>query len=140
MLRIRVLPIPSFSTRASGGIGRRAGFRCLCPKGCGGSSPPSRTTQRAAARQNAAALQDAADHGETAIALRGGLRTVDAMPATLSLTQTRQLDVDSIDRLNIILRDAGMTLTRRVLPQRRAGGHRIASDARVDRGWARPGR
>ena len=29
--------------RASGGIGRRAGFRCLCPKGCGGSSPPSPT-------------------------------------------------------------------------------------------------
>jgi hypothetical protein len=31
------------SPRASGGIGRRAGFRFLCPKGCGGSSPPSRT-------------------------------------------------------------------------------------------------
>ncbi len=30
-------------TRASGGIGRRAGFRFLCPKGCGGSSPPSPT-------------------------------------------------------------------------------------------------
>jgi hypothetical protein len=30
--------------RASGGIGRRAGFRCLCPKGCGGSSPPSPTS------------------------------------------------------------------------------------------------
>jgi hypothetical protein len=29
---------------ASGGIGRRAGFRFLCPKGCGGSSPPSPTT------------------------------------------------------------------------------------------------
>ncbi len=32
--------------RASGGIGRRAGFRCLCPKGCEGSSPSSRTTRR----------------------------------------------------------------------------------------------
>ena len=97
--------------------GRRASFRCWCPKGRGGSSPPSRTTQRAAARQNAAALQDAADHvatgvdlideldvvdgvencladhGEAAIALRGGLCTVDAMPATNSLSQTRQLDV-----------------------------------------------
>ena len=97
--------------------GRRASFRCWCPKGRGGSSPPSRTTQRAAARQNAAALQDAADHvatgvdlideldvvdgvencladhGEAAIALRGGLCTVDAMPATHSLSQTRQLDV-----------------------------------------------
>ena len=97
--------------------GRRASFRCWCPKGRGGSSPPSRTTQRAAARQNAAALQDAADHVETgvdlideldvvdgvencladhgaaAIALRGGLCTVDAMPATHSLSQTRQLDV-----------------------------------------------
>src|ERR1700735_4347623 len=30
-------------TRASGGIGRRAGFRFLCPRGCGGSSPPSPT-------------------------------------------------------------------------------------------------
>ena len=30
-------------TRASGGIGRRAGFRFLCPQGRGGSSPPSRT-------------------------------------------------------------------------------------------------
>src|SRR5690606_34638623 len=29
--------------RASGGIGRRAGFRCQCPQGRGGSSPPSRT-------------------------------------------------------------------------------------------------
>ena len=29
--------------RASGGIGRRAGFRCQCPKGCRGSSPLSRT-------------------------------------------------------------------------------------------------
>ncbi len=31
-------------TRASGGIGRRAGFRFLCPKGREGSSPSSRTT------------------------------------------------------------------------------------------------
>jgi hypothetical protein len=30
--------------RASGGIGRRAGFRFLCPKGRGGSTPPSPTT------------------------------------------------------------------------------------------------
>ena len=28
---------------ASGGIGRRAGFRCQYSQGCGGSSPPSRT-------------------------------------------------------------------------------------------------
>ena len=28
---------------ASGGTGRRAGFRCLCPQGCEGSSPSSRT-------------------------------------------------------------------------------------------------
>ena len=26
----------------SGGIGRRAGFRFLCPLGCGGSTPPFR--------------------------------------------------------------------------------------------------
>src|SRR5262249_6058636 len=32
--------------RASGGIGRRAGFRCLCPQGRGGSSPPSPTPAR----------------------------------------------------------------------------------------------
>src|SRR5690606_39571008 len=31
------------AARASGGIGRRAGFRCQCPKGRGGSSPPSPT-------------------------------------------------------------------------------------------------
>ena len=36
-------------TRASGGIGRRAGFRFLCPKGCGGSSPPSPTPRWARA-------------------------------------------------------------------------------------------
>ena len=30
-------------TRASGGIGRRGGFRFLCPKGCAGSSPASPT-------------------------------------------------------------------------------------------------
>jgi hypothetical protein len=33
------------STRASGGIGRRAGFRCQYSQGCGGSSPPSPTAQ-----------------------------------------------------------------------------------------------
>ena len=33
-------------TCASGGIGRRAGFRCQYSQGCGGSSPPSRTTYR----------------------------------------------------------------------------------------------
>src|SRR5690625_7580574 len=34
------------ATRASGGIGRRAGFRCQCPQGRGGSTPPSRTSER----------------------------------------------------------------------------------------------
>src|SRR5262245_1643745 len=34
------------ATRASGGIGRRAGFRCQWPQGRGGSSPPSPTRQR----------------------------------------------------------------------------------------------
>jgi hypothetical protein len=29
--------------RASGGIGRRARFRSVCPQGRGGSTPPSRT-------------------------------------------------------------------------------------------------
>ena len=38
------------STRASGGIGRRAGFRFLCPKGREGSSPSSRTARTRAAR------------------------------------------------------------------------------------------
>ena len=33
-------------SRASGGIGRRAGFRCQCPKGRGGSTPPSRTNEK----------------------------------------------------------------------------------------------
>ena len=32
-------------SRASGEIGRRAGFRCLYSKGCGGSSPPSPTIE-----------------------------------------------------------------------------------------------
>ena len=36
------------ASRASGGIGRRAGFRCQCPKGRGGSTPPSRTTRKPA--------------------------------------------------------------------------------------------
>src|SRR5918993_1266945 len=40
----RALRSPS-PTRASGGIGRRAGFRCQCPKGRGGSTPPSRTAK-----------------------------------------------------------------------------------------------
>ena len=31
------------ASRASGGIGRRARFRSVCPKGRGGSTPPSRT-------------------------------------------------------------------------------------------------
>ena len=91
--------------------GRRASFRCWCPKGRGGSSPPSRTTQRAAAPINAAEYAETGvdlidvndvndgvesrleDHGEVATAHRSGLRTVDAMPATQTLTQTRQLDV-----------------------------------------------
>ena len=33
--------------RASGGIGRRARFRSVCPKGRGGSTPPSRTSPQA---------------------------------------------------------------------------------------------
>src|SRR3954467_12176362 len=43
----RMVPRPPLlrfpSPRASGGIGRRAGFRFLCPKGRGGSTPPSPT-------------------------------------------------------------------------------------------------
>ncbi len=31
--------------RAGGGIGRRARFRSVCPKGRGGSTPPSRTSK-----------------------------------------------------------------------------------------------
>ena len=91
--------------------GRRASFRCWCPKGRGGSSPPSRTTQRAAAPINAEEYGETGvdlievndiddgvescleDHGEVALAHLGGLCTVDAMPATQTLTQTRQLDV-----------------------------------------------
>ena len=91
--------------------GRRASFRCWCPKGRGGSSPPSRTTQRAAAPINAAEYGETGvdlidvndiddgvesrleDHVEVALAHLGGLRTVDVMPATHSLTQIRQLDV-----------------------------------------------
>ena len=34
---------PRNASRASGGIGRRARFRSVCPKGRGGSTPPSRT-------------------------------------------------------------------------------------------------
>ena len=37
--------------RASGEIGRRAGFRCLYSKGCGGSSPPSPTDHGHGCRQ-----------------------------------------------------------------------------------------
>jgi hypothetical protein len=33
----------SYQARASGEIGRRAGFRFQCPNGCAGSSPASRT-------------------------------------------------------------------------------------------------
>src|SRR3954447_7356400 len=36
---------PERASRASGGIGRRARFRSVCPKGRGGSTPPSRTTE-----------------------------------------------------------------------------------------------
>jgi GNAT superfamily N-acetyltransferase len=36
---LRFVPV-----RASGGIGRRAGFRFLCPQGRGGSTPPSPTS------------------------------------------------------------------------------------------------
>src|SRR5699024_2036697 len=45
-LRFHVRPtqmLESSLVRASGGIGRRAGFRCQWPQGRGGSSPPSRT-------------------------------------------------------------------------------------------------
>ena len=35
--------LASSGARASGGIGRRARFRSVCPKGRGGSTPPSRT-------------------------------------------------------------------------------------------------
>jgi hypothetical protein len=33
--------------------GRRAGFRCQCPKGRGGSNPPSRTQRRARSKDRA---------------------------------------------------------------------------------------
>ena len=49
--------------RASGGIGRRAGFRCLCPKGCGGSSPPSPTTTHRADATCAARRAGRGSHG-----------------------------------------------------------------------------
>ncbi len=38
--------------RASGGIGRRARFRSVCPEGRGGSTPPSRTQKRPLTRDN----------------------------------------------------------------------------------------
>lgn len=37
---------------AGGGIGRRAGFRFQCPKGRGGSTPPSRTDETPGLRRN----------------------------------------------------------------------------------------
>jgi hypothetical protein len=46
--------------RASGGIGRRAGFRFLCPKGRGGSSPPSPTRVKVLVKGGAPTLQWAA--------------------------------------------------------------------------------
>ena len=66
------------STRASGGIGRRAGFRFLCPKGRGGSSPPSPTDSwvAAQARTPCPGLPAGARHGRPAhlaIALAAGL-------------------------------------------------------------------
>src|SRR5579862_4246911 len=47
-------------TRASGGIGRRAGFRFLCPQGRGGSSPPS-PTHCGVARHRGHVSRDIAD-------------------------------------------------------------------------------
>ena len=52
--------------------------------GPGGESPPSRTTQRAAARQNAAALQDAADHVATGVDLIDELDVVDGVENCLA--------------------------------------------------------
>src|SRR5438128_6164070 len=43
---------------ASGGIGRRAGFRFLCPKGRGGSTPPSPTTTDTPTARAAGCLRD----------------------------------------------------------------------------------
>ncbi len=51
--------LPSGTARASGGIGRRAGFRFLCPKGREGSSPSSPTIRRTFVQ--AAAFQHADD-------------------------------------------------------------------------------
>src|ERR1700720_2722638 len=61
--------------RASGGIGRRAGFRFLCPKGCGGSSPPS-PTPRLPARLPARSAPAPSLGGLRDGPLRGCLRTV----------------------------------------------------------------
>jgi hypothetical protein len=43
---LAALGYPVRAARASGGIGRRARFRSVCPKGRGGSTPPSRTQPR----------------------------------------------------------------------------------------------
>ena len=47
-----ISPSSSRGTSASGGIGRRARFRSVCPKGCGGSTPPSRTTTAVLVRRD----------------------------------------------------------------------------------------
>ena len=81
-------------TRASGGIGRRAGFRFLCPKGCGGSSPPSPTLRWARVHFDAAAATSCRTPGSCAPAVlaqsgRGdpwsgaGRPTYDAAPPTV---------------------------------------------------------
>ena len=44
LLKLSTAPlITLFSYSREWRNGRRAGFRCQCPQGCGGSNPPSRT-------------------------------------------------------------------------------------------------
>ncbi len=49
-------------TRASGGIGRRARFRSVCPKGRGGSTPPSRTRSGSRSESMSVVSREMAGH------------------------------------------------------------------------------
>ena len=122
---------------ASGGIGRRAGFRCQCLHGRGGSSPPSRTERRrprihpgpSSLSGGAGGLATCAGWAHAARGAAGTTNAGEAMPACDSRVKARGLITAFMGRGRPPTRDAwaapsaiSFDEAARGLPSRRSGG------------------
>jgi hypothetical protein len=81
------LRVSLVATRASGGIGRRARFRSVCPKGCGGSTPPSRTPCSSQSRRSEQFPACGQSHSSGVGGARRKRRASPSMPRAVSVRQ-----------------------------------------------------